>query len=405
MREKRLHIEHGNLISREKLFAYIRNELSAGEKLRIEKLIQTDPFLSDAVDGLKNADLKTVNNSLDKIYRDIDILTGEKKPFTITRTVKMYAVAATMILFLGLTFVIMDRLNDQQQAGNIAMEPVVKNTETISADTSITSDMGGGSSTFDSVGEPAFNSVGNGEVRKNTNASEVKDIYAETETTTVGSTVAEDKTESDELAIVEVNKTAEQLYSTPGVLNDEISMTDMNLDTNVLEAPFTTSNVATTNESYGFLSGDTKDDYKVESEKTKKIAVFKERNEVAPASSERSDAVILKQEDLETGSGYIYTEPEIYPEFPGGADSLKIYLDKNVQYPFSDYKAEGKVYVQFIINEDGSVSDAVVKKGMGSAFDIEALRVVMEMPNWKPGTVDGKAVKVEYTLPIKFKSE
>ena len=104
-------------------------------------------------------------------------------------------------------------------------------------------------------------------------------------------------------------------------------------------------------------------------------------------------------------------EPEIFvvveemPTFPGGDKALYEYLAKNIKYPAvaKDNGIEGKVYIKFVVNEDGSVSQVQLARGIGGGCDEEAMRVVEGMPKWKPGKQRGKNVKVWYTLPVYFK--
>ena len=98
----------------------------------------------------------------------------------------------------------------------------------------------------------------------------------------------------------------------------------------------------------------------------------------------------------------VFTFVEQMPEFNG---NLNDYLNKNLIYPKAakDAKIEGKVVVQFIVNETGSISNASVIKKIGWGMDEEAIRVVSNMPNWKPGKQNGRPVKTRYTLPITFK--
>ncbi len=92
---------------------------------------------------------------------------------------------------------------------------------------------------------------------------------------------------------------------------------------------------------------------------------------------------------------------------PTSGFDLPAYLSKNLHYPSyaRDHNMQGRVIVKFVINEDGHVSDAVVLGGVGGGCDEEALRVVNNMPPWKPGMQQGKPVKVYFTLPIQFKIE
>lgn len=100
----------------------------------------------------------------------------------------------------------------------------------------------------------------------------------------------------------------------------------------------------------------------------------------------------------------IYFVAEVMPQFPGGESGLVEYLKKNMNYPASAKakKVSGRVYVQFIIERDGSVSRLKVTRGIGNGCDEESLRVVKQMPKWTPGKMRGEPVQVQYTLPVKF---
>lgn len=100
----------------------------------------------------------------------------------------------------------------------------------------------------------------------------------------------------------------------------------------------------------------------------------------------------------------IFIAVEIMPEFPGGKQALISYLANNVKYPLiaQENGIKGKVYVSFVIDELGNINDVDLLRGVDSALDKEALRVVRGMPKWKPGKQAGKAVKVRYTVPIYF---
>ncbi|NND78225.1 MAG: energy transducer TonB [Flavobacteriales bacterium] len=100
----------------------------------------------------------------------------------------------------------------------------------------------------------------------------------------------------------------------------------------------------------------------------------------------------------------VFTTVEQMPEFPGGMDALMKYLGENIKYPeiARESGKQGVVYVSFVVRKDGNITDSKVLRGIGNGCDREALRVVSKMPNWKPGMQKGKAVSVQYTLPIKF---
>jgi TonB family protein len=98
------------------------------------------------------------------------------------------------------------------------------------------------------------------------------------------------------------------------------------------------------------------------------------------------------------------TVVEVMPEFPGGDLGIINYFKKNLQYP-EDAKQkniEGRVFVNFIISSKGKVLFPYVVRGTGSSCDQEAIRLIKNMPAWKPGKQNGKAVMVRYNLPVKF---
>jgi protein TonB len=103
----------------------------------------------------------------------------------------------------------------------------------------------------------------------------------------------------------------------------------------------------------------------------------------------------------------VFTYVEQEPTFPGGEDAMMAFLGKNIKYPAQAKEAgiEGQVVVQFIVNEDGDISDVKVVRSVAGGCDAEAMRVVRSMPKWKPGKQNGRAVRVLYNLPIRFKLE
>lgn len=101
----------------------------------------------------------------------------------------------------------------------------------------------------------------------------------------------------------------------------------------------------------------------------------------------------------------IFQIVEVMPSFPGGEQKLAQYFAKNLKYPQVAKKngIKGRVFVDFIIEPDGSVTNAKVVRGIGSGCDEEAVRVIQSMPKWNPGKQRGNAVRVSYRLPVVFK--
>ena len=102
----------------------------------------------------------------------------------------------------------------------------------------------------------------------------------------------------------------------------------------------------------------------------------------------------------------IYDVVEVNPEFPGGTDGIARYLLDNVKYPqkSSGKKSQGRAFVQFVVNSDGSIQDVEIIRSSGDVdLDKEAIRVVEAMPKWKPGKQNGKAVRVKLSLMVNFR--
>ncbi|MEX1003664.1 MAG: M56 family metallopeptidase [Crocinitomicaceae bacterium] len=101
----------------------------------------------------------------------------------------------------------------------------------------------------------------------------------------------------------------------------------------------------------------------------------------------------------------LYQEVDEMPEFKGGAEAMYEYIGSTVTYPEQAQKngIEGTVYVQFVVEKNGNITQTKILRGVDQSIDAEALRIVQSMPAWKAGKKDGKAVKVKMTLPIAFK--
>jgi protein TonB len=110
----------------------------------------------------------------------------------------------------------------------------------------------------------------------------------------------------------------------------------------------------------------------------------------------------IEEEVVEEAEIFLVVENQ--PEFPGGEEGRLKYLRDNVKYPdlAKESGIQGTVYVQFVVEPDGRVSNVEVLRGIGGGCDEEAIRVVKNMPKWKPGSQRGRNVRVSYRMPIKF---
>ncbi len=140
------------------------------------------------------------------------------------------------------------------------------------------------------------------------------------------------------------------------------------------------------------------DDVELEEEFTIDIDadVFTEVQEFTP---------IIIEEEEEFDDEVIFTVVEDQPEFPGGEEARQRFLEQNLRYPQMAREAgiQGTVFVTFVVETDGSVTDVRVLRGIGGGCDEEAVRVVSMMPRWEPGRQRGQPVRVQFNMPIRFR--
>ncbi|MBR5935821.1 MAG: TonB family protein [Bacteroidaceae bacterium] len=122
-----------------------------------------------------------------------------------------------------------------------------------------------------------------------------------------------------------------------------------------------------------------------------------------PIAFDNMNMVVTRKDDNASNLAYMVVED--FPEFPGGNEALLEFLRRNIMYPTiaRENNIQGRVIVTFVVNRDGSISDAEVVKGVSPVLDREALRVISTMPHWKPGMQRGKPVRVKYTVPVNFR--
>ena len=141
-------------------------------------------------------------------------------------------------------------------------------------------------------------------------------------------------------------------------------------------------------------------------EEIKTIEELKDKNVGAKDVEGRDDGKIVI--DAPSGEGdkdvkivddnTIYKAVEVRPDFPGGIQKFYEFVGKNYRVPEEDVK--GKVFVQFVVEKDGSLTDIKVMRDLGYGTGAEAIRVLKKSPRWKPGIQNGRPVRVLYSLPI-----
>lgn len=113
---------------------------------------------------------------------------------------------------------------------------------------------------------------------------------------------------------------------------------------------------------------------------------------------------IASTEEEEVAEAEIFTVVEESPSFPGGDEARIRFLTDNIKYPqiARESSIQGTVYVTFVVEKNGNVTDVRILRGIGGGCDEEAVRVIKAMPKWNPGKQRGKPVRVQFNMPIKF---
>ena len=101
----------------------------------------------------------------------------------------------------------------------------------------------------------------------------------------------------------------------------------------------------------------------------------------------------------------IFTDVEVQPSFPGGIEALRNFMMENLHYPEEAIKdsIEGRVFLDFVVEVDGTIQEVNVVKSVHPLLDAEAVRVILAMPQWQPGMHRGEAVRVRWFMPVTFR--
>jgi protein TonB len=108
--------------------------------------------------------------------------------------------------------------------------------------------------------------------------------------------------------------------------------------------------------------------------------------------------------EAEEDEATVFIVVEDNPEFPGGEAARMRFLQNNIKYPpiARETGIQGTVFIQFVVERDGSITDVQIVRGLGGGIDEEAIRVVRMMPRWQPGKQRGRPVRVQFMMPIRF---
>ena len=380
MSEHKLHIEKGGYISKDLMLAYLNGNLSDAEKLHVEQLIAGDAFLADAIEGLRGADTIQIEQTLNTIYKNVDHATGENKPFTISTVIRKYAAAAMILVFFGVTFLIMNRLNKSTQDADIALEPDIENKIN---STEVNDGMGAGDTQIIENTTPATS--------KN-NADEITKVQAQQ--IPVKSITIENEG-YDELALNKVSVNEEVVQAPTATSQQEDVFSDKAELDDAKDEVVTTLSGASDGVSYSYTTGpvvigevltDT-EAVKFESKQDKKSS-----GKVTPATTADYDVAI-------TDSVSVIVDKK--PEYPGGIDALNKYLAAKIDLSKIE-TFNGTLYVSFSLDASGNVYGAVITTSINATVDAAVLKAIQGMPKWKPARKNNKTVGVQLNMPIYF---
>jgi periplasmic protein TonB len=319
----------------------------------MEKLMDEDPFLKDAVEGIQLHGLSATEKSLHRLHKQTDILTGVRKPVVISMRARNLSIAAMLLVFMAVSYLVVTKMN-WEQPNQTAMENLPE-LEPAKEEVSETTDVDNGT-------------IENLEDVKNVNALKEKGSIKLLE-----DAVIQESTSSAEITEPIEFRRQDEVGSVDSYDDYEPNMATMERMEDLEEVAVVK---------------------KTESRKTEEADMYKE------------DAYLSGTPSVsETTQSQVFTIVEQMPQYPGGDKAMQKFIEKNLQYPSSarENAIEGTVYISFIVEANGSISTVKVLRGVGSGCDEAALRLINSMPNWKPGRQDGENVRTLMTLPISFR--
>ncbi|MCK9398362.1 MAG: TonB family protein [Bacteroidales bacterium] len=347
---------------------YLRNELSPAERILVEKHLAKSDFDCEALEGMQNYGSSDLRQEVEDLQADLLFVAGKRAKTGNSRISRMkyWYAAAGLAGLIGLSVLMFFMFRGPIEKSQLAvMQPDTIIDEIVPI-------------TEQAVKNPVQISE---DIQKNMPQNEINSPIKP---------VQEQSSGSIEVAAV----------SLPPVINQEVIA--FNQPVEVAEEIVEVVNDDLIIEEYivgGVVITNDKDYTEEKLDRSEKKGstqnIVQSKSAIAEDNSEMSD--------LESDA-QIFMVVESMPEFPGGDSALYRFLTENIHYPDSTKKAgiQGRVFMTFAVNKDGSISDVQVLRGIGGGCDEEALRVVKSMPNWIPGKQRGKPVRVQYNLPIKF---
>lgn len=342
MPDRKLHTEHGDYVSRDILLAYLRGNLDPAKKERVERLMERDDFLREAVEGLRGMDVAEAEKALDSLYTQIDIITGARRVHRIAPQIRNLAVAAMALVFISLTWLVVHTMRDRQ-AQQIALNGGME----VSDSVRINSDMGSGN--YDSL-HAASQSITGDEDQIAATRRDTSQVDIQTE-------IAEEQN--------------------PETLHDNAAAGHTELHS-VPQPP--AQKAVTENASVA----------------TEEKPVTAERVEADKANGDTTYSESF------TGGAGVYNLVDKMPVFPGGRQAMYKYIYAHLRDLGWDTVGNPvTVQVQFTVNAEGSVNDIkVLNRDTEDPLTKSLIKVFGSMPAWTPGVNGGQEVPVKMMIPV-----
>ena len=387
MRPEQIHIT-SKMLTTEHLLAYLHRELSEEDMHKVEEIVSEDEFYRDALEGLRLTTASSASKRIERINMDVEMIAGVKKTGRIVQIspVRAFSIAVAVIIFLaaGVVFMIEFQQLKKQNTG-IAYE---KETQIKSADHSVTlpSDQKKNDQAVTGSDTSYFNGLSGdkSEIRQEEN----------NESPVVANTKSGEDAETKSTAVITVDGATDQLDIQQG----PASNADMSTAPALAEQTVVSEKVIADRSSEGKKDKrlfKNKDEDKKESSKSN-------QDTETPSVTTGSYAGNIAIDETTGGkmdSVQAFTGRDDFsislPTFPGGDDSLYRFISNNFHIPEGYEKYAGKIYIQFTVKTDGSISDIKIVRGINDVLDKEAMRVISIMPLW-----NGVSSDVIMTLPI-----
>lgn len=380
MQVKRNH--KSELISKETIIAYLQNKLSNDEKNSFENQLKDDVFLQDALEGYKLMPSQDIQKNIDTIVSDIDLLfqSKRKKPALITLQTRPMAIAALLLVFIGIAwFSVWFATKDGQQQ--------IAKTEEVHHPEMTTEQRSENTQLKDETASEENKSSIKTEVEKITERDE-KPSVPETKETEENLALSENKIHEG------VNEKTINSASTEAVPEPAISMSDTFSSKSEIQT-------ATSAEQDDELSEVVVTENTAKKDKRSNKNASEEKKSVDMDQATSTGALA---EGISQNNEPVYKVVDLSPEFPGGIIALQKYILEHLTYPeeAKESNIQGTVYITFTVLKSGKITDTKILKGLGYGCDEEAIKIISEMPDWKAGILDGIPVNCSMTIPIKF---